>query len=135
MFATHSFAVPGRTATHRKDTSIWETDSRARARSNGPSCRSFAARAVRFQLHALAYNLCNFTRTVRFPSHGHLTSLREKQTKIGPEMVSTAVHTNRGRGCGAATDVLRHLWLSLDSGHRRRGHERANGPTSSRSAP
>jgi hypothetical protein len=32
------------------------------------SCRSFAANAVRLQLHALAYNLGNFMRTLAIPS-------------------------------------------------------------------
>jgi Transposase DDE domain group 1 len=31
------------------------------------SCRSFAANAVRLQLHALAYNLANFLRTLATP--------------------------------------------------------------------
>ena len=31
------------------------------------SCRTFAANAVRLQLHALAYNLTNFTRTLAMP--------------------------------------------------------------------
>jgi hypothetical protein len=31
------------------------------------SCRSFAANAVRLQLHALAYNLGNFLRTLAMP--------------------------------------------------------------------
>ena len=31
------------------------------------SCRSFAANAVRLQLHALAYNLANFMRTLAMP--------------------------------------------------------------------
>ena len=31
------------------------------------SCHSFAANAVRFQLHALAYNLGNFLRTLATP--------------------------------------------------------------------
>ena len=33
------------------------------------SCRSFAANAVRLQLHALAYNLGNFLRTLATPEH------------------------------------------------------------------
>jgi hypothetical protein len=32
------------------------------------SCRSFAANAVRLQLHVLAYNLGNFIRTLALPS-------------------------------------------------------------------
>ena len=54
------------------------------------SCRSFAANAVRLQLHALAYNLGNFMRTLAMPSGGawSLTSLREKLIKIGAKVVS-----------------------------------------------
>src|SRR3954454_7860602 len=45
------------------------------------SCRTFAANAVRLQLHALAYNLANFMRTLAIPKTAaswSLTSLREK---------------------------------------------------------
>jgi Transposase DDE domain group 1 len=49
------------------------------------SCRSFAANAVRLQLHALAYNLGNFLRTL---ADWSLTSLKEKLIKIGAKIVS-----------------------------------------------
>jgi len=55
------------------------------------SCRSFAANAVRLQLHALAYNLGNFMRTLAMPKAAEswsLTSLREKLIKIGAKVVS-----------------------------------------------
>jgi hypothetical protein len=55
------------------------------------SCRSFAANAVRLQLHALAYNLGNFMRTLAMPRAAEpwsLTSLREKLIKIGAKVVS-----------------------------------------------
>ena len=55
------------------------------------SCRSFAANAVRLQLHALAYNLGNFMRTLAMPKTAEpwsLTSLREKLIKIGAKLVS-----------------------------------------------
>ena len=55
------------------------------------SCRTFAANAVRLQLHALAYNLGNFMRTVAMPGTAQpwsLTSLREKLIKIGAKVVS-----------------------------------------------
>ena len=55
------------------------------------SCRSFAANAVRLQLHALAYNLGNFMRTLAMPkavAQWSLTSLREKLIKIGAKVVS-----------------------------------------------
>jgi len=57
------------------------------------SCRSFAANAVRLQLHALAYNLGNFLRTLVLPetiAHWSLTSLREKLIKIGAKIVTHA---------------------------------------------
>jgi Transposase DDE domain group 1 len=55
------------------------------------SCRTFAANAVRLQLHVLAYNLGNFMRTLAMPNVAEpwsLTSLREKLIKIGAKVVS-----------------------------------------------
>ncbi len=55
------------------------------------SCCSFAANPVRLQLHALAYNLANFMRTLALPeavAHWSLTSLREKLVKIGAKIVA-----------------------------------------------
>ena len=55
------------------------------------SCRSFRNNAVRLQLHALAYNLANFMRTLALPKeveHWSLTTLREKLVKIGAKVVS-----------------------------------------------
>ena len=55
------------------------------------SCRTFSANAVRLQLHALAYNLGNFMRTLAMPKTAQpwsLTSLREKLIKIGAKVVS-----------------------------------------------
>ena len=57
------------------------------------SCRSFAANAVRLQLHALAYNLGNFLRTLATPEpirDWSMTTLREKLIKIGAKVVSHA---------------------------------------------
>jgi hypothetical protein len=57
------------------------------------SCCSFAANAVRLQLHALAYNLANFMRTLALPEtvkHWSLTGLREKLVKIGAKIVMHA---------------------------------------------
>jgi hypothetical protein len=53
------------------------------------SCRTFAANAVRLQLHAVAYNLANFMRTLALPKTGNrwsLTSLRDKLVKIGAKV-------------------------------------------------
>jgi hypothetical protein len=55
------------------------------------SCRKFQNNAVRLQLHALAYNLGNFMRTLALPEavkHWSLTSLREKLVKIGARIVT-----------------------------------------------
>ncbi len=55
------------------------------------SCRTFRNNAVRPQLHALAYNLANFMRTLALPEeveHLSLTTLREKFVKIGAKVVS-----------------------------------------------
>jgi hypothetical protein len=55
------------------------------------SCRSFAANSVRLQLHALAYNLGNFLRTLATPEpikDWSLTSLKERLIKIGAKVVS-----------------------------------------------
>jgi len=54
------------------------------------SCKSFTANAVRLQLHALAYNLGNFLRTLATPEpikDWSLTSLKEKLIKIGAKVV------------------------------------------------
>jgi hypothetical protein len=55
------------------------------------SCRKFDHNAVRLQLHALAYNLGNFMRTLALPKeveHWSMTTLREKLVKIGAKVVS-----------------------------------------------
>jgi hypothetical protein len=55
------------------------------------SCRTFAANAVRFQLHPLACNLGNFLRTLATPEpikDWLLTSLKDKLIKIGAKVVS-----------------------------------------------
>ena len=57
------------------------------------SCMRFAANAVRLQLHALAYNLANFPRTLATPeavSTWSLTSLRERLVKTGARVVRHA---------------------------------------------
>ena len=54
------------------------------------SCRKFRHNVVRLQLHALAYNLGNFMRTLALPEtveQWSLTTLREKLVKIGAKIV------------------------------------------------
>jgi hypothetical protein len=55
------------------------------------SCTTFRANAVRLQLHALAYNLANFLRTLALPgevARWSLTSLREKVAKICAKVIA-----------------------------------------------
>lgn len=57
------------------------------------SCMRFVANAVRLQLHALAYNLANFLRTLATPEGidtWSLTSLRERLIKTGTRLVRHA---------------------------------------------
>jgi Transposase DDE domain group 1 len=54
------------------------------------------ANAVRLQLHALAYNLANFFRTLVLPDEAErwsLTTLREKVVKIGAKIITHARYT------------------------------------------
>ena len=60
------------------------------------SCRTMAANVVRLQLHALAYNMANFLRTLALPPEmatWSLTSLREKVVKIGAKVIAHARYT------------------------------------------
>jgi hypothetical protein len=54
------------------------------------------ANAVRLQLHALAYNLANFFRTLVLPDgieRWSLTTLRDKVVKIGAKVITHARYT------------------------------------------
>ena len=69
----------------------WIKESRGAIKWTRLLCRTFAANAVRLQLHALAYNLGNFLRTLATPepiSDWSLTSLRKKLIKIGAKIIS-----------------------------------------------
>ena len=69
----------------------WIKEGKGAIRWTRLSCRSFAANAVRLQLHALAYNLANFLRSLVKPEpikDWSLTSLKEKLVKIGAKIVS-----------------------------------------------
>ena len=66
---------------------------RARVRSSGPGCRAERWLRTRcgLQLHALAYNLGNFLRTLATPEpieDWSLTSLKEQLIKIGAKVAS-----------------------------------------------
>src|SRR6201998_4165853 len=70
---------------------IWIKEGKGAIKWTRLSCRTFDANAVRLQLHALAYNLGNFMRTLAMPKTAEpwsLTSLRQKLIKIGAMVVS-----------------------------------------------
>ena len=74
---------------------------------------SFAANAVRLQLHALAYNLGNFLRTLATPEpikDWSLTSLKEKLIKIGAKVVS---HGRYVAFQMAEVAISRHLFAGI----------------------
>jgi hypothetical protein len=76
---------------HRGTCEQWIKEGKGAINWTRLSCRSFAANSVRLQLHALAYNLGNFMRTLAIPKTAEpwsLTSLREKLIKIGAKVVS-----------------------------------------------
>jgi len=98
------------------------------------SCRTYAANAVRLQLHVLAYNLGNFMRTLAIPKAAEpwsLTSLREKLIKIGREgrQPRALRHLSDGRGRGVATDVRRHPVTDLPAAGTARPGMRGAGVT------
>jgi hypothetical protein len=71
----------------------WIKEGKNAIRRTRLSCRRFDHNAVRLQLHALAYNLANFMRTLALPeavAHWSLTSRREKLVKIGAKIVTYA---------------------------------------------
>jgi hypothetical protein len=68
----------------------WIKEGKVAIRWTRLSCRSFASNAVRLQLHALAYNLGNFLRTLATPKpvkDWSLTSLKKKLIKFGAKVV------------------------------------------------
>jgi len=64
-----------------------------RSNGRGLSCCSVAANVMRLQLHAQAYNLSNFMRTLALleaVAQWSLSSLREKLVKVGAKVARRA---------------------------------------------
>jgi Transposase DDE domain group 1 len=82
----------------------WINEGKGAIKRTRLSCRSFAANAVRLQLHALAYNLGNFPRTLATPEpikDWSLTTLKEKLIKIGAVVTSLDLrHHDGSEGVG-----------------------------------
>ena len=80
----------------RRDAKRWIREGKSAMKWTRLSCRSMVANAVRLQLHALAYNLANFLRTLALPDQierWSLSSLREKVVKIGAKVIAHARST------------------------------------------
>jgi haloacid dehalogenase-like hydrolase/Transposase DDE domain group 1 len=78
------------------------------------SRRRFAlsCKVVRLQLHALAYNLGNFLRTLATPEpikDWSMTTMREKPIKVGANVVGHAHYVSFQIGCYTAQRLRRHL--------------------------
>jgi len=82
------------------------------------SCRKFRNNEVRLQLHALAYNLANFMRTLALPKeveHGSLTTIREKLVKIGAKVVSHGRYvTFQMAEVAVSRDLFRRILRRID---------------------
>ena len=76
---------------HRGTAEQWIKEGKNAIKWTRLSCRKFRNNAARLQLHALAYNLANFMRTLALPKeveHWSLTTIREKLVKIGAKVVA-----------------------------------------------
>jgi len=111
---------------HRGTAEQWIKEGKNAVTWTRLSCQSFKANAVRLQLHALAYNLANFLRTLALPpevAQWSMTTLRERLVKIGQDRSPRAVdHLPDGRGDGVACSVPDH------PGHHCRAPSVATGP-------
>ena len=88
--ALHSTTEVGAFYNHRGTAEQYIKEGKQAIKWTRLSCRKFRNNEVRLQLHALAYNLANFMRTLALPNeveHWSLTTLREKLVKIGAKVV------------------------------------------------
>ena len=96
----------------------WIREGKNAAKWTRLSCRSMQANAVRLQLHALAYNLANFFRTLVLPDEVErwsLTTLREKVVKIGAKVISHARYTVfQMAEVAVSRDLFRRLLALID---------------------
>jgi Transposase DDE domain group 1 len=75
---------------HRGTAEQWIKEGKNAVSWTRLSCHGFKANAVRLQLHALAYNLANFLRTLALPAEAaqwSMTTLRGRLVKIGARIV------------------------------------------------
>ena len=96
----------------------WIKEGKNAVRWTRLSCRSMKANAVRLQLHALAYNLANFFRTLVLPDEVErwsLTTLREKVVKIGAKVIAHARYTVfQMAEVAVPRDLFRRILVMID---------------------
>src|SRR5918994_1451510 len=97
----------------------WIREGKNAAKWTRLSCRSMQANAVRLQLHALAYNLANFLRTLVLPEtveRWSLTTLRERVVKIGAKVIAHARSTVfQMAEVAVSRDLFRRVLEMIDS--------------------
>jgi Transposase DDE domain group 1 len=87
---------PARCHNQRRTATQWIKEGKNAIKWTRLACRSMKANGVRLQLHALAYNLANFVRTLALPeamARWSMTTIREKLVKIGAKVVAHARYT------------------------------------------
>jgi hypothetical protein len=86
--------------------------------AHGKFIRPRALPVNQLQLHALAYNLANFMRTLALPrkaEHWSLTTLREKLVKIGAKVVSHGRYiTFQLAEVAVPRDLFRNILFLID---------------------
>jgi hypothetical protein len=96
----------------------WIREGKNAVRWTRLSCRSMQANAARLQLHALAYNLANFFRTLVLPDEVErwsLTTLREKVVKIGAKVIAHARYTTfQVAEVAVPRDLFRRILAMID---------------------
>ena len=96
----------------------WIKEGKIAIRWTRLSCSKFRNNEVRLQLHALAYNLANFLRTLALPKeveHWSLTSLREKLVKIGAKVITHARYTVfQMAEVAVPRDLMRRILENID---------------------
>jgi len=103
---------------HRGTAEQWIKEGKNAIKWTRLSCRKFRNNAVRLQLHALAYNLANFMRTLALPKeveHWSLTTIREKLVKIGAKVVAHGRYvTFQMAEVAVPRDLFRKILLRID---------------------
>ena len=119
---------------HRGTAEQWIKEGKNAVKWTRLSCRKFRNNEVRLQLHALAYNLANFMRTLALPKeveHWSLTSLGRSWSRSGPRsslMADTSrfrwrkspcLATCSGKSCGGSMNCDHRPLPQAESGGER----------------